>query len=85
MKKIADTAAAAGSFAKRVYRAAEETAVGGYEKIERGVVWGYEKIERGAVEGFEKLTDRCVQALFAKEGESVQQARARLKNQKNGK
>lgn len=50
----------------------------GYKKIEDGVVGGYKKIEDGVVKGFEKVTDACVKTLFAKEGESVEEARARL-------
>ena len=52
--------------------------VKGYKKIEDGVVNGYKKIETGVVEGFEKVTDKCVEVLFAKEGESVEEAKARL-------
>ena len=50
----------------------------GYQKIEDGVVSGYKKIETGAVEGFGKVVDKCVEVLFAKEGESVEEAKARL-------
>ena len=52
--------------------------VEGYKKIEDGVVEGYKKIETGVVEGFGKVVDKCVEVLFAKEGESVEDAKARL-------
>ena len=55
-----------------------EKVVEGYKKIETGVVEGYQKIETGAVEGFGKVVDKCVGKLFAKEGESVEDAKARL-------
>ncbi|MBE5884935.1 MAG: hypothetical protein E7284_00825 [Lachnospiraceae bacterium] len=55
-----------------------EAVVGGYKKIENGVVEGYKKIETGAVEGFNKVSDKCVEKLFAKEGESVEDAKMRL-------
>ena len=55
-----------------------EGVVKGYKKIEGGVVDGYKKIETGAVEGFGKVVDKCVEVLFAKEGESVEEAKARL-------
>ena len=55
-----------------------EGVVKGYKKIEDGVVDGYKKIETGAVEGFGKVVDKCVAVLFAKEGESVEDAKARL-------
>ena len=51
------------------------------EKIAEKVVEGYKKIETGAVEGFGKVVDKCVEVLFAKEGETVEEAKARL----NGK
>ncbi len=56
----------------------------GYKKIEDGVVGGYKKIETGAVKGFGKVVDKCVEKLFAKEGESVEDAKARLQR-KEGK
>ena len=49
-----------------------------YKKIEDGVVGGYKKIETGVVEGFGKVTDKCVEVLFAKDGESVEDAKKRL-------
>ena len=55
-----------------------EKVVEGYKKIEDDVVSGYKKIETGVVEGFGKVTDACVKTLFAKEGESVEDAKARL-------
>ena len=55
-----------------------EKVVSGYKKIENGVVGGYKKIEEGVVEGFGKVTDKCVEVLFAKDGESVEDAKKRL-------
>ena len=55
-----------------------EKVVEGYKKIENGVVGSYKKVETGVVEGFGKVTDACVKTLFAKEGESVEEAKARL-------
>lgn len=60
------------------YKRIEKGVVDGYKKIENGVVTGYKKIETGAVEGFGKVVDKCVEVLFAKEGESVEEAKARL-------
>lgn len=56
--------------------------VEGYKKIEIGVVEGYKKIETGVVEGWEKVSDKCVEVLFAKEGESVEDAKKRLSGKK---
>lgn len=55
-----------------------EAVVEGYRKIEDGVVGGYKKIEKGAVDGFAKVTDKCVEKMFAKEGETVEEAKKRL-------
>ena len=59
-----------------------EGVVKGYKKIEDGVVGGYKKIETGVVEGFGKVTDKCVEVLFTKEGESVEDAKKRLPGDK---
>ena len=50
----------------------------GYQKIEDAVVGGYKSVEKGAVDGFTKVTDKCVDVLFAKEGETVEEAKERL-------
>lgn len=55
-----------------------EGVVGGYKKIEEGVVGGYRKIEEGAVGGFNKMADKFVDNFLTKEGESVEEAKARL-------
>ena len=60
----------------------EKAVVEGYKRIEDGVVEGYKKIETGVVEGFEKVTDKCVEKLFAKEGETVEEAKKRLAGDK---
>ena len=54
----------------------------GYKKIEDGVVSGYKKIEDGVVEGFSKVSDKFIDVLFAKEGESVEEAKQRLSGEK---
>ena len=74
MKKIADIVDEMG-----------RVVMSGYKKIEDGVVSGYKKIENGAVTGFEKVTDKCVDVLFAKEGETVEEAKARLSAKKDSK
>lgn len=63
------------------YKKIEDGVVTGYKKIEDGVVNGYKKIEDGVVEGFEKFTDKCVEKLFAKEGESAEDAKKRLRGE----
>lgn len=56
------------------------TVTGGYKKIESGVVNSYKKIEQGVVETYTKIEDKFVDAYLTKEGETVEEAKARLKN-----
>ncbi len=51
---------------------------GGYKRIEDGVVTGYKKMENGIVTGFGKVMDKCVEVLFMRSGETVEDAKARL-------
>jgi len=60
-----------------------DAVVEGYKKIEDGVVSGYKKIEKGAVNGFTKVTDKCVDKMFTREGETVEEAKKRL-SKENG-
>lgn len=50
----------------------------GYHRMENGVVGGYKKLERGVVNGFTSVMNQCVKVLFAKEGETVEEAKTRL-------
>ena len=58
------------------------TVTSGYKKIEQGVVGGYKKIEQGVVKGYTKIEDKFVDAYLTKDGETVEEAKARLKNKK---
>lgn len=58
-----------------------EAVTGGYKKIEKGVVDGYKKIEKGVVGGYTKLEDKFIDAYLTKEGETVEEAKIRLKKQ----
>ena len=42
---------------------------------------GCGELEDGVVEGFGKVTDKFVEKLFTKEGETVEEAKARLSGQ----
>lgn len=55
-----------------------EAVVDGYKKIEGGVVGGYKKVEESVVGGFGKITDKFVGEFLTREGESVEEAKARL-------
>lgn len=49
------------------------------EKIAEAVTGGYKKIETGVVEGYTKLEDKFIDRFLAHEGETVEEARERLK------
>ncbi len=53
------------------------------EKIAEAVIGRYKKIEKGVVGGYTKIEDKFVEAYLTKEGETVEEAKARLKNKKD--
>ena len=57
----------------------------GYKKIEEGVVGGYKKMEEGVVSGFNKVSDKFIDQFFTKEGESVEDAKKRLRGETEDK
>lgn len=59
-----------------------EAVTGGYEKIEKGVVDGCKKIEEGVVKGYTKLEDKFIDRFLTHEGETVEDAKERLKKEK---
>lgn len=67
------------------YKKIENGVAGGYKKIENGVVDGYKRIENGVVNGFNKVTNKCVEVLFTKDGETVDEAKQRLRSKKDEK
>ena len=58
-----------------------ETVTKGYKKLETGVVEGYQKIEETAVNGFTKIEDKFVDHFLTRDGESVEEAKERLKKE----
>ena len=52
------------------------------KKIAEAVTGGYKKIEKGVVAGYTKIEDKFVDAYLTKDGETVEEAKARLKNTK---
>ena len=58
-----------------------EKVVGSYKKIEESVVGCYKKIEDGVVNGFTKISDLFVDEFLTKDGETVEEAKARLNAQ----
>lgn len=58
-----------------------EAVVEGYKKIENGVVEGYKKIEDGVVGGYKKIEDGFVEKYIVRDGETVEDAKERLKKE----
>jgi hypothetical protein len=59
-----------------------QTVTDGYKKIENGVVGGYKKVETGVVNTYSKIEDKFVEAYLVRDGETVEEAKQRLKNGK---
>jgi len=53
----------------------------GYKKIEKGVVDGYKKIEKGVVKGYQKIEDKFIDTYLTKDGETLEEAKSRLKKE----
>ena len=56
-----------------------QTVIKGYKAVENGVVSGYKVVEKGALAGYTKVEDKFVEAFLTKEGETVEEAKKRLK------
>ena len=52
------------------------------KKIEEAVVGGYKKIEATVVSGYQKIEDGFVDRYLTHEGETVEEAKKRLKAEK---
>ncbi len=49
-----------------------------YQKIETGIVDVYKKVETGVVSGFNIIKDAFVEQFLTRDGETVEEAKARL-------
>ena len=58
-----------------------DKAIETYEKIRDGVVDTYEKIEDTVTGTYQKIEDKFVDAYLTKDGETVEEAKARLKKE----
>lgn len=54
--------------------------VGAFEKIEETAVDGYAKMEADVVGGYTRVEDAFVDRYLTRDGETVAEAKARLKN-----
>ena len=48
------------------------------EKMAQGVTEGDKKIENGVVSGYQKIENAFVNTFLAKEGETIEEAKARI-------
>lgn len=53
----------------------------GYKKVEDAVVGGYKKVEGDVVGGYKKIEDKFVDQFLTRDGETVEEARIRLKGE----
>lgn len=60
---------------------AKSKIVTGVKKIEKTVVDSYKKIEGTVVLGYTKIEDKFVDMYLTKDGETVEQAKERLKKE----
>ena len=51
------------------------------EKVAKAVTGGYKKLEKGVVDGYTKIEDKFVEAYLVKDGETLEEAKARLKKE----
>ena len=65
--------------AKDSYGATENAVVSGYKAVEKAVTSGYKAVENTVVSGYNKIEDAFVEGFLTKEGETVEDAKARLK------
>ncbi len=56
-----------------------DTVVKGYKAVENTVVGGYKKVEGSVVGAYTKVEDKFINQYLTREGESVEEAKARLK------
>ena len=62
-----------------------KTVVDGYKTVEGAVVSGYKKVESTVVGAYEKVENKFVDQFLTKDGESVEEAKMRLKEENQGK
>lgn len=58
-----------------------DAVVGGYKNIESTVVNGYKNIENTVVDGYTKIEDSFVDQFLTRDGESVEDAKERLRKE----
>ena len=64
---------------EKAYKVVEEGVLDTYQKVEDGVVGSYKKVESGVVSGYKKIENKFVEKFLAREGETVEEAKERLR------
>ncbi len=59
----------------------EDTVVDGYKATENLAVEGYKKVEKTFVDGFMAISDAFVEKFLMKEGETLEEAKARIEKE----
>ena len=72
-------AATLGAAAQNTTEMKKDTVQTTMQNIENGVVKGYTAIQDGVVEGFTRVSDSFIMKFFAKKGETIEQAKERMK------
>lgn len=65
----------------KVNKKIADAVVGGYKKVEDTVVGGYKKVEDAVVKGYTKIEDKFVDQYLTRDGETVEEAKERLKKE----
>lgn len=55
--------------------------VGGYKAVENAVTGGYKKVENAVTGGYKKVEDKFVDKFLRKDGETVEDAKARIERE----
>lgn len=71
-------AAVSGVGVKEVLEGIETGVVDTYKAVEEGVVGAYKAVEDAVVGAYKNVEDRFVETFIAKEGETVEEAKARI-------
>ena len=53
------------------------------KKIENAVVGGYKKVEESVVGGYKKIEDKFVDTFLKKDGETIEEAKVRVKEEQD--
>ena len=72
----------------KIVQANEKIAEGvttGFKKMSDGVVEGFNKMSDGVVKGYTKIEDKFVSEFLTKDGETVEDAKKRLKEEQENR